>query len=223
MPRDDDSSEARIHAHALGRLSAQDAAELAAQARGNAQLNAELVLAGAMVRARAQDPARGLSTAIGWARLSRAIDADAAAQRRGGRWPRYFSRWQTVAAAMAAVATWQFAAVPQLMVRAGDGGDGSDTGNTGYGMAAAPAPQAFVAQVAFRPQATELQIRQALLAVDARVVAGPSALGLYQLAFADAGALQAGVARLRAEGAVVEAIQPLQPDEARSPGRTAAP
>lgn len=215
MPHDDDSTEARIHAHALGRLSAQESADLAAQARSNAQLNAQLLLAGAMVRARAEDPARGLSTAFGWARLSRAIDAETAAQQRAGRWPTHFSGWQTAAAMLVAVAVWQFAAVPQLPGQAGD---------AGYGMAGAPAPRAFVAQVAFRPRATELQIRQALLAVDASVVGGPSALGLYQLAFADAGALQAGVARLRAEGAVVEAIQvddaAHPPASAPSVGRT---
>jgi hypothetical protein len=214
MPRDDDNPEARIHAHALGRLSAQESADLAAQARSSPQLNAELVLAGAMVRARAEDPARGLSMAFGWARLSRAIDAETAAQQRAGRWPTHFSRWQTAAAVLVAVAVWQFAAVPQMSGQADD---------AGYGMAGAPATRAFVAQVVFRPQATELQIRQALLAVDATFVSGPSALGLYELAFADADTLQAGVARLRAQDAVVEAIQvdaPATPAPEPSAGRT---
>ncbi|MDT7838186.1 hypothetical protein [Aquabacterium sp. OR-4] len=204
MSRDDAQIETRIQAHALGRLSAQDSADLAAQARDDPPLHAELALAEALVRARADDPARQQSVAFGWARLSRAIDADRATLPRAGRWPTPLTRWQAAAAALLAVAVWQFAAERPW------------PGDAGYGMAGAPAAQAFVAQVAFKPQATELQRRAALLAAGARVVGGPSALGLYRLAFADAAALQAGVARLRAETAVVESIQADEPAAGRA-------
>jgi len=218
MHRDDNSQEARIQAHALGRLPVHETAVLSLQAHNDAHLRAELLLASAMVRARAEDPERGLYAAFGWARLSRAIDAERAAQRRTSGWPTHFSRWQTAAAVLAAVAVWQFAAVPQLP---------GWRGEAGYEMAGAPAPQAFAAQVAFNPQATEPQIRAALLAADARVVGGPSALGLYELAFGDAAALETGVAQLRAQTAVVESVQAF--DTAATPpppaprGRAVAP
>ena len=187
MSPHDPSHETRIHAYALGRLSAQEIAELAAQARSSEPLQAELVLAGALVRARAEDPERALSTAFGWARLSRAIDGEAAA--------RPARRWYAAAAAIVAVVAWQFAAMPPRV------------GEAGYGMAGDTPRHAFAAQIAFKPQAREQQIRQALRAAGARIVSGPSALGLYEIAFADETARAAGIERLRADAAVVESIQ----------------
>jgi hypothetical protein len=214
MSRDDDSYETRIHAYALNRLSAQEIGDLVAQASSSAPLRAELALTCALVRARAEDPARALSTAFGWARLSRAIDADAAAPpRRGGWWPGRFPRWQAAAALIVAVAAWQFVAVPGP----------SEPGGV-YGVASDPVSRgSFIAQVAFRPQAREQQIRQLLQAAGARIVAGPNALGLYEIAFADAQALAAGITRLRAEPAVVESIQRAAPEDASSASSSTRP
>lgn len=219
MSRDDDSIETRLHAHALGRLPAQEVADLTAQARSSAQLHAELVLAGALVRARAEDPARALSTAFGWARLSRALDAEAAASRRATWWPERLARWQAAAAMLVAVAAWQFMALP----RTDPPGEPGEPGGS-YDMAGDPVPRGrFLAQVAFRPQAREQQIRQLLQAAGARVVAGPSALGLYTMAFADEQALAAGISRLRAQPAVVESIQRTTPEGASSAAQPRQP
>lgn len=201
----DDTHETRIQAYALGWLSAQERAELDAQAASDPKLHAELALARAMAQARAEDPARGQSTAFGWARLSRALDDQATAPQRSRWLPDRFSRWQTAAAVLAAVALWQLAAVPHLP---GERGDAA----TGYGMASAPRTHHFMAQVAFKPEATELQIREALLQAHASVVAGPSTLGLYDLSFADQRALDAGLAQLNANPTVVELAAPADTD-----------
>lgn len=203
MSPEHDTREAGIQAYALGWLSAQDMAELDRLAQSDPALYAELALARAMAQARADDPQRGAASDLGWARLSRAIDAQAAPPPRASWLPDRFTRWQTAAAVLAAVAVWQFAAVPHLT---GEHGDAS----AGYGMASGPRAHAFVAQVIFRPEATEAQIRQVLRASDAKLVAGPSALGIYDLAFADQRALDAGVARLGAASAVVEEIRAAQ-------------
>lgn len=195
-----DAHEQRIQAYALGRLSAQETADLEALAASDTALRAELALARAMARARTKDPVRSASSAFGWARLSRAIDAQPLARPGLIRLPDRFSRWQTAAAVFLAVAVWQFAAVPSLQEHGRGAGPG-------YGMAGGPQTPTFIARVTFRPEATELQIRQALLQVGAHLVAGPSALGLYDLAFANQAALTAGLTLLRANKALVEQVQ----------------
>ena len=51
--------------------------------------------------------------------------------------------------------------------------------------------------VAFLPEATEADMRALLQEIDARISDGPSAIGLWQLSFADDAARDAGLARLQ--------------------------
>lgn len=60
--------------------------------------------------------------------------------------------------------------------------------------------------IAFRPNATEQDIRQLLVSVNAQLIAGPSALGLYEVAI-DKDHASAAIAQLRAATPIVESVQ----------------
>ncbi|MEZ5910827.1 MAG: hypothetical protein R3D84_00335 [Paracoccaceae bacterium] len=63
-----------------------------------------------------------------------------------------------------------------------------------------------VLTVAFRPGATEEQIRNLLTAAGAEIVAGPSALGFYAVVAVDGGDLAVLAAVLTADRSVVESV-----------------
>ena len=139
------------------------------------------------------DAAAATPGELGWARLSRAIDAEA---------PRPAARvrrplWPLAASAAAAVLVWQVVAVPLLA----PGDQGPDTPRSRR----RPSGD-FSLSVAFAPAATEAAIRALLLEIGARVSGGPSAIGLWQLSFESAAARDAGLARLRAAD-IVESAQ----------------
>ena len=64
----------------------------------------------------------------------------------------------------------------------------------------------FAVSVAFVPSSSEAAIRALLGEIDARISDGPSAIGLWQLSFADDPTRVAGLARLRA-ASIVESAQ----------------
>jgi anti-sigma factor RsiW len=74
----------------------------------------------------------------------------------------------------------------------------------------APAPGALL-RVVFSDQITEREWRELLLAVGGRIVQGPSALGVYTVAVAPAGAAEA-LARLQSHP-LVRLAEPVQPQE----------
>ena len=72
----------------------------------------------------------------------------------------------------------------------------------------APAAAGSGARIAFRPDAAEAEIRALLLSVEAEITAGPSAIGLWQLGFADDARRDAALSQLRARPDIVESVQP---------------
>ena len=131
---------------------------------------------------------------LGWARLSRALEAEAPAPGR-----RVVTRILPFAAtAAAAVLVWQVAITPLLTGRSADGPGYVPVGETpGAG---------FRVTVGFDPSATEADIRALLLDLGAEVTGGPSAIGLWQIGFADAAARAAAVRRLD-QSSLVESVQ----------------
>lgn len=183
--------------YAKGRLAQADAAALEAAARTDPALAAEIALVTGVVKAGAGDARRDHGGELGWQRLSRAIDAE------GGKSsfvPKQFSRWQVAAAAAIAVAVGSLTTMPFLS----RGGQEPD----GYAVASQAPKHAFSAQATFVSTAPEGAIREALLSAGAEIVNGPSALGIYVLAFKDAKALDSGVASLRARTDVFESVLP---------------
>lgn len=185
MAAETESDETLI-AFLRGRLDADDAARVEAAASP-----AELALMRGVLGALDDEAREAAPAALGWARLSRALDAEpavAAAARGRGR------VWQFAAVAAAAVVVWQVAAVPLMR-----------PATEGYAPVTEAAAETTLA-VAFLPTATEAEIRTLIQRVGAQVTSGPSAIGLWTLAFADAAARDAGLAQLRA-AAVVESAQ----------------
>lgn len=176
-----------------GRSSADAAAAVESAARLDPALAAEIAVMRATREAMRAGAAENTPGALGWARLSRAIDADIRAPAP----KRRFAYWQVAAAAaVAAVAVWQTIAVPLLP---GPGG--------GYVAATGPTAGGPSASVAFAAGATEAEIRSLLLEVGASVTGGPSAIGLWQVTFDSESARATGLAKLLSRPGIVESAQ----------------
>lgn len=186
-----------VLAYVRGRLPGDEADRLGAEAGIRPELAAEIALARGIVGVMDEDarhqPAPG---ELGWARLSRAIDAEPArglVETPAAR-PKL---WQLAAVAAAAVLVWQVAAVPFL------------TGNgerAGYQPVTEAPAEGFHLAVTFGYGATEVGMRELIRSVGGRVTDGPSAIGLWTLSFADAGARDNGMALLMA-APIVESVQ----------------
>ena len=132
---------------------------------------------------------------IGYRRLMRDIDREAAPKRTG--WLNSAPLWQGVAAA-AAVA---------LVVVSALRFDGAGAPTSPNYLPATSGPETAAAagagaQITFSPTATEAEIRALLLEIDAELTGGPSAIGVYRASFEDEAAREAGIARLQASGIV---------------------
>jgi hypothetical protein len=127
---------------------------------------------------------------LGWARLSRAIDAD---EKAAGSQRRWLPAWQLAGAAAAAVLLWQAVAVPLI---APDSGPGFQP----VGEASGPA-----LAVGFANDAPEGEIRALLHSIGGRITDGPSALGLWEVSFDDAAARDAALSALEAAPIVATA------------------
>lgn len=184
----------KLRDYVKGRLPIAQAAEIEAAAGADPGLAAEIALVRGVIKAGEND-ARRTSDELGWARLSRAIDAESTKR---SVVPKQFSRGQVAAVALVAVAVSGMAV--GLMPRTGEQG--------AYRTATARPIFPFAALATFNPAAQESAVREALRAVDAEIVAGPSALGVYMLAFKDADAQTKGIDALRARAGVVETVQP---------------
>lgn len=101
---------------------------------------------------------------------------------------------------------WQLAAAVAMVALVGQSvwmrGDGTQAG---YQLASAGSSADLV--VAFAPNASEAQIRDILLAQGVEIVAGPSALGLYDLKVLAGGDLAQVVAALRGETNIIESVE----------------
>ncbi len=185
---DADRTEALI-ALARGKLPPEDAEALEQEIQRSEVLAAEAALWRGVADAVDAEAREAVPGELGWARLGRAIDAEGRGK------VGWRPVWQMAAAAGVAVVFWQVVATPLLRPE-----------GEGYRPVTEQGAEGFVVQVAFAPAATEGEIRQLLRDVGARVSGGPSAIGLWELAFESAAAREAGVAGLRAAG-IVESVQ----------------
>ena len=129
---------------------------------------------------------------FGLARLMRDVDKDA----------------QTSQAAPANVVRpriWQIAAAVLMAVVVGQAVLLSGSGDTSGGYELAGGGDAALT-VTFAPDATEAEIRDTLLDAGVEIIAGPSALGLYQLGLLDGVTADEAEAALRAAEGVVESL-----------------
>jgi len=131
---------------------------------------------------------------LGWARLSRAIEqaeleaVPPAAANDNARF------WRYAAMALGLVVMGQFA-VQLTQQNAADDARYVPVTASVAGVSA---------QITFAPDATEAAIRELLLSAQASIVSGPSAIGVYQLGFADEAARERGLAMFEDATAIVE-------------------
>jgi len=190
-------SDETLRDYVKGRLPAAEATALDTAAAADPRLAAEIALVRGIVKTGEADAGRAPSAELGWARLSRAIDAES--RKSSSFVPKQFSRWQVAAVAAIAVAVWSAVAGPLVSRNAQP--------DEGYVMASERPAYPFSAQATFVPTVQESAIREALRTVNAEIVEGPSALGVYVLAFKDKDALNSGMEALRARTGVFESVQ----------------
>ena len=195
---EEDPIDPRVRDYIAGRLSAEDEAALLAEAERTPALDAELQLArGLRAIAETEVP----NAEFGWARLSRAIEDERKAAPANDNplsilRTQRFSALQAAGLVAAAVLVWQIAAVPLQNKEAPD---------AQY----APVSEAqaeFVSVVAFTAEARMEEITRLLQEVDADIVSGPGALGLYRVRFKDAEARERGAEQLEAQSELVESV-----------------
>jgi len=203
-----------IKSFVAGTLDADSAAELERAAAANPKLAAELALWRAVRQAGEDVSARQQIDELGWSRIARSIadvapqqrrasndhSSDPTASRKQPLWARaLIAPWQAAAALALALVGWQAAVTPLLVST--DPSAGAE-----YALAGADRSASFVLRVAFVEVASEADLRQLLRDVDARIIDGPSAVGLYDLAFDDAKAMAAARARFAEERDLVSEI-----------------
>jgi anti-sigma factor RsiW len=203
-----------IKSFVAGTLDADSAAELERAATANPALAAEIALWRAVRQAGEDASAQQQIDELGWSRIARSIadvapqqrraandhSADPTASRKQPLWARpLIAPWQAAAALALALVGWQAVVVPALVST--DPSAGAE-----YALAGEDRSASFVLRVAFVEVASEADLRQLLRDVDARIIDGPSAVGLYDLAFDDAKAMAAARARLAEERDLVSEI-----------------
>lgn len=178
-----------------GRLPAPEALQIETAAAADSALAAEIALVRSIVKSGDAVFCKAPPAELGWARLSRAIDAEA---RKPSFLPTQFTRWQVAAVALVGMMISSFVVGPLM----------PPTNKQGSFETASARPVfPHAALATFNPAAPESSVREALRAVNAEIVAGPSALGVYMLAFKDAESLNKGIEALRARNGVVETVQ----------------
>jgi len=183
----------RVLAYVRGELSPAEARALEKDAAADNELAAEIALLNAVreqVRQMPDTDTANNATDLGWARLSKAIRAekkgDAPSQfpvwRKPLHWPQPV--WRAAAVFLGIVAVGQSAVLVNFAL---------NSEPARYVTASEKQTEGPIAVIAFHGDAHEADIRELLLRVDAVIIDGPSALGVYRLRFASQDTLSDGL------------------------------
>lgn len=192
MSVDETSLDERARDYVLGRLDADETAAFEAALASDAALQSAVAFERSLREAARANAAPAPDPALGWARLSRAIDKDRREQTLAA-WKRP-SAWRTAAVAACAVLVSQAVVTPILL----SGGEDP----AGY----APVSEAFAGpslQATFQPGVTEQAMRTLIHGAGGTIADGPGALGVYVIRFEDEAARDAALARFQDAGDVV--------------------
>ncbi|MBJ3775470.1 hypothetical protein [Acuticoccus mangrovi] len=182
-----------------GRLTQDEAERLTRAIESDPRLEAEYRLVAALGETDGAHSA--FPGELGWARLQQALARETPQRSGVNVWQRSVSVWQAAACLLLAVAGWQLAVAPYLAGRGVAPGYVTATGETG------PAPHGPALRVAFVPEASEAAIRTLLRESGATIVDGPTAVGLYTLAFEDEEARKAALDRLVGNPTVIDFVE----------------
>lgn len=181
MDRPDGLSEDELLAHARGTSTSEQAARIEAAAAEDPALRAELALMGGLRDALAASTDAPDARAFGWQRLEAEIG------------------WTARPAAAPRGRIWRMAAVfLGAMVLAQGAYIALAPGEGPLYRTISEAPEAVSLGIAFAPGATAGEIEALLREAGGRIVDGPSAIGLYSVAFEDEAAREAGRSALDA-------------------------
>lgn len=177
-----------IQAYVLGTLETERATEIGEAAKTDRELAAEIALWRSAREIGSEDAAQIGSNELGWKRIERAIaeseqaNAPVAANDDEPFWKRRrFAGWQVAASVAVAVLGWQALVVPAIT-------PATEDAPAEYNLASGEDAAQFTLRIAIAEGATEAQMREVLSEANARIIDGPSAIGLYTVAFADADA-----------------------------------
>lgn len=187
MDRDD-----KVLDYLQDRMGPEDRAGFEREMDSDPSLAAEVAMLTGARRAMAEETLPDGASEAGWARLSEAIAEDQATPPANTNRPLAWA--QAAAIAAAAIAVWQFAVVPRFQ--------GAEPGL----VPASDTIEGPALRAAFAADAPLSEVTALLREVGATVIDGPSAVGLYTLAFRDAGARDSAEAALTDRPDLVTAV-----------------
>ncbi len=185
-----------VEDYLCGRLDKKAKAAFEAALEADPGLRAQLAFA-RQIKAAARSDAPA-APELGWARLNRAIDKENESLRAGALPGKRFTVWQTAGIAAS------FAIICSFATAYFSGGREPDI----Y-LPATAAPADAQAKVVFQPDARVDDINALLTRVNARVIAGPSAIGVYDVQFAGSIEIAPAIADLKAQAHLVEMVTPV--------------
>lgn len=193
-----------IQAYVLGTLDSDTAAEIDRAAATDPDLRAEIALWQASRQIHAEDAAMSEQTEFGWARIERALSQSeqrtmpVAANDDKPFWKRpRFAAWQVAASVAIAVLGWQGLVVPAIT---------ATEQPAGYNLAAGEGAEPYTLRVSFQADVSEADMRALLSEVDARIVDGPSAIGLYTLGFTDQDSKAAAAREFELQSSIIAEV-----------------
>ncbi len=177
----DDEQDSRVTDFVRGKSSATEAKRLEADAAADPKLAAEIEFARKLKQAIGEtaDASDDGGSELGWARLSKAIDREVGAHPVAAA-PAF---WRYAALVLGAVALGQAAVLTTKI-----GARKEPTYVTASAGGASHGDQQHTIKITFAPDAKEGEIRALFLSVDADIVSGPSAAGVYEVRLEDADA-----------------------------------
>ena len=187
---------------ATGKLAAEEAKAVEKVASEVPALHEELIMYQGLVRAGNPVPDVTAPGELGWARLSKAIDAEE--QQRSASTPQAANDnsrniWRFAAFAFG----FLFFAQTAIQFASQDNG----VSDPQY-LPVSETSEGAILKIAFVPTATEQDIRTLLSEVDGQIVRGPSSIGLYDVQFEDEAKRDGAQQVLAASDDIVESFSP---------------
>lgn len=176
-----------------GRTTDEQAAEIRLAARSDKAIAEEIAYYEGLANALHKPETHDITDALGWARLSQAIESEARpiAANDNTRW------WKYAAAAFAVIAAFQAALLVQSR---------PDVDEPIYVAASDATAQTFSLAVAFQSDATLDEITALLRDLDGNITDGPSALGLYIISFSSDASRDQAMTALQEADAIIENV-----------------
>ena len=184
-----------IPAYLRGELSDIEREEIETLSAQNPAIAADIELQKNLKQALSDNESDFVPGDLGWARLSKAIDASQPTHVKTKPLPAY---WRYAAIALAAVTVGQTGLLGSLMV--------NDTQDAQYMPVSETHAAPYTAKIEFAKDTFTHDVTAALRSVDGSIISGPSSLGLYQVKFESTAACQSASEKLQSEPVIASMI-----------------